>query len=187
MRYVRGLFRALSLIPAEDGWMVKHQWGAVSQFRVCILSKHPAFEVLEDKSYMETLFTASPVVKCDSLAFGAFPGCITRCFTLTSRFLPPRPMKVTIHVTRCCHFLFFFLLFQPCKEFWDMQGHEARDTTTMTLHLLHVMDDLSPTANLGTPQTNALQWSLDGKFNLWDWLSHYIYSIIFKLCISYAK
>ena len=29
----------------------------------------------------------------DSLAFGAFPGCVTRCFTLMSWFLPPRPSK----------------------------------------------------------------------------------------------
>ena len=31
------------------------------------------------------LLTWSAVVKCDGLAFGAFPGCVTRCFTLTSR------------------------------------------------------------------------------------------------------
>ena len=39
------------------------------------------------------------------LASGAFPGCITRCFT--SRFLPPRPAKVAIYATRCRHFLSF--------------------------------------------------------------------------------
>ena len=41
----------------------------------------------------ETLLTSSAVVKCDGRAFGAFPGCLTRCFTLTSQFLPPGPRK----------------------------------------------------------------------------------------------
>ena len=68
---------------------------AVSQC-VCILWRIPAFAVFEGESFRETLLTASAVVKCDGLAFGAFPGCVTRCFTLTSRFLPPRPAKVTI-------------------------------------------------------------------------------------------
>ena len=58
-----------------------------------------------------------PVVKCDGRASGAFPGCVTRCFTLTSWFLPARPTKVTIYVTRCRHFLSFFLLFRVRKEF----------------------------------------------------------------------
>ena len=52
------------------------------------------------------------------LAFGAFPGFVTRCFTLTSRFLLPRPAKVTIYATRCRHFLSFFLLFRGHKESW---------------------------------------------------------------------
>ena len=73
----------------------------------------------------ETLLTSSAVVKCDGRAFGAFPGCVTRCFTLTSRFLPPRPAKVTIYATRCRHFLSFFLLFRARKESWDMWGHEG--------------------------------------------------------------
>ena len=73
----------------------------------------------------ETLLTWSAVVKCDGRAFGAFPGCVTRCFTLTSRFLPPRPAKVTIYATRCRHFLSFFLLFRACKASWDMWGHEG--------------------------------------------------------------
>ena len=55
--------------------------------------------------------------KWDSLAFGAFPGCITRCFTLTSRFLLPRPAKVTIYATQCHHFLSFYLLLRACKEY----------------------------------------------------------------------
>ena len=32
-------------------------------------------------------------------AVGAFPGCVTRCFTLTSRFLSTRPAKVAIYAT----------------------------------------------------------------------------------------
>ena len=60
-------------------------------------SKDSAFAAFEGESFRETLLTWSAVVKCDGLAFGAFPGCITRCFTLTSRFLPPRPAKVTIY------------------------------------------------------------------------------------------
>ena len=43
--------------------------------------------------------------KWDGLAFGAFPGCVTRCFTHESRFLPPRSTKVTIYATQCHHFL----------------------------------------------------------------------------------
>ena len=81
-----------------------------SQFRVCVLWRtRPLWSSRASPS--ESLLTSSAVVKCDGLAFGAFPGCVTRCFTLTSRFLPPRPTKVTIYATRCRHFLFFFLLF----------------------------------------------------------------------------
>ena len=69
------------------------------------------------------LLTWSAVVKCDGLAFGAFPGCVTRCFTLTSRFLPPRPAKV--YTTQCRHFVSFFLIFRACKESWDTWGHEG--------------------------------------------------------------
>ena len=74
-------------------------------------SKDPVFAAFEGESFRETLLTSSVVVKRGGLAFGAFPGCVTRCFTLTSRFLPPRPAKVTIYATRCRHFLSFFLLF----------------------------------------------------------------------------
>ena len=56
-----------------------------------------AFEVFEGESSGETLFTASAIVKWDGLAFGAFPGCVTRCITLMSRFLLPRSTKVTPH------------------------------------------------------------------------------------------
>ena len=87
--------------------------------------KDSACVVFEGESFRETSLTSSAVVKCDGLAFGAFPGCVTRCFTLTSRFLPPRPAKVTIYATRCRHFLSFFLLFRTCKESWDMWGHEG--------------------------------------------------------------
>ena len=62
----------------------------------------------------ETLLTSSAIVKCDGLAFGAFPGCVTRCFTLTSRFLPPRPAKVTIYATWCRHCLSFFFFW--CRK-----------------------------------------------------------------------
>ena len=62
-----------------------------SQFRVCILQRtRPCGE-----SFRETLLTVnnSAIVKWDGIAFGAFPGCVTRCFKLTSRFLPHRPTK----------------------------------------------------------------------------------------------
>ena len=78
-------------------------------------SKDPAFEVFEGESFKETLLTSSAVVKWDGLAFGAFPGCVTRCFTLTSRFLTPRPAKVTIYPTRCLHFLSYVVLFRAHK------------------------------------------------------------------------
>ena len=73
---------------------------------LCLNSGSTSFE---GESFRETSLTSSAVVKCDGLAFGAFPGCVTRCFTLTSRFLPPR--KVTIYAARCQHFLSVFLLF----------------------------------------------------------------------------
>ena len=80
----------------------KHCWQSV--FDICCVSiqalhpKDPAFEVFEGESFWETLFTTSAVVKWDGLAFGAFPGCVTRCFTHKShKFLPPRPGKVTIY------------------------------------------------------------------------------------------
>ena len=76
--------------------------------------KDSAFVVFE--SFRETLLTWSAVVKCDGLAFGAFPGYVPRCFTFTSRFLLPRPAKVTIYATRCRHFLSFFLLFWGHRE-----------------------------------------------------------------------
>ena len=71
----------------------------MSQFRVCNL------RTTRPLNPSETLLTSSVVVKCDGRAFGAFPGCVTTCFTLTSRFLPPRPAKVTIYTTRCRRFL----------------------------------------------------------------------------------
>ena len=77
------------------------------------------------ESFRKTLLTSSAGVKCDGLAFGAFPGCVSRYFTLTSRFLPPRPVKVANYTTWCRHFLSFFLLFWAHKESWDMWGHEG--------------------------------------------------------------
>ena len=47
------------------------------------------------------------LVKWDGLAFGAFPGCVTRCFTLTSQLLPTRPVKVTVYANFCLSFSFF--------------------------------------------------------------------------------
>ena len=90
---------------------------AVSQFRVCVLWRTWSLWSLWSlkASPSETLLTSSAVVKCDGLAFGAFPGCVTRCFTLTSRFLPPRLVKVTIYATRCRHFLSFFLILRVRK------------------------------------------------------------------------
>ena len=82
--------------------------------------KDSAFVVFEGESFRGTLLTSSAVVKCDGRAFAASPGCVTRCFTLTSQFLPPSPAKVTIYATRCRHFLSFFLLFQAGKASWDM-------------------------------------------------------------------
>ena len=81
--------------------------------------KDSAFVVFEGESFRETLLTSSVVVKCDGLAFAAFPGCFTRCFTLTSQFLSPRPAKMTIHAMRCCHLLSFFLLFWVRKDTWE--------------------------------------------------------------------
>ena len=88
-------------------------------------SKDPAFEAFEGESFGETLLTMSAIVKWNDLAFGAFPGCVTRCFTLMSRLLPPRPAKMAIYAMRCRHFLSFFLLFWVRKESWDMSGHEG--------------------------------------------------------------
>ena len=77
---------------------------AVSQFRVCLLWRTlPSWSLKASPS--ETLLTSSAAVKCVGLAFGAVPGCVTRCFTLMSRFLLPRPVKMTIYATRCRHFL----------------------------------------------------------------------------------
>ena len=71
-------------------------------------SKDSSFVIFEGESFRETLLTVSTVVKWSSVVFGAFPGCITRCFTLTSRFLLPSPVKVRIYVTRRRHFLSIF-------------------------------------------------------------------------------
>ena len=46
--------------------------------------KDSAFAVFEGESFRESLLTMSAVVKWDGLAFGAFPGCVTRCFIVTS-------------------------------------------------------------------------------------------------------
>ena len=79
---------------------------------VSIQGLHPS----KASPFRETLLTTSAVFKCDGLTFGAFPGGVTRCFTLKSRFLPPRPTKVTIYATQCRHFLSFFRIFQCAKN-----------------------------------------------------------------------
>ena len=56
----------------------------------------------------------------DIIKPGAFSSCVNKCFTLTARFLPPRPATVTIQATWCLHFLSFLLLFRARKESWDM-------------------------------------------------------------------
>ena len=109
-----------SPLPANQG--VKY---AVSQFRVCILWRIQSSRSSEAESFRETLLTSSVVVKCDGLAFGAFPGCVTRCFTLTSWFLPPRPARVTTYATWCRHIRSVFLIFRAREESWDMRGHEG--------------------------------------------------------------
>ena len=48
--------------------------------------KDSAFAVFEGETFRETSLTWSAVPKCDGLVFGAFPGWVTRCFTLTSQF-----------------------------------------------------------------------------------------------------
>ena len=69
----------------------------------------------------EALLT-SPAV---SLAFGAFPGCFTRCFTLTSRFLPPRPTRVTIYTTRL-FFHFSKICYQQSVRLRQNRFNQAR-------------------------------------------------------------
>ena len=57
------------------------------------------------------MLTASNVVKWGGLAFGALPGRVAGCFTLTSRFLPARSAKVTIYATQISPFSFFLSSF----------------------------------------------------------------------------
>ena len=103
---------------------------AESQFRVCVLWRtRPLWSVKASPS--ETLLTWSAVVKCDGLDFGAFPGCVIRCFTLTSWFLPPRPARVTIYTTRCHHLLSFFFghtkNLERCETMKDRSGASSRN------------------------------------------------------------
>ena len=73
--------------PEQESPLSEHWPQCVSccvSVQVCILWRTLwSFEV---ESFRETLLTSS-IVKCDSRASGAFPGCVTRCFTLTSWFL----------------------------------------------------------------------------------------------------
>ena len=67
-----------------------------------------AFAVFEGESFGETLLTVSTVVKRDSLVFGALPGCVTRCFTLTSR--------ESDYVKRCWPFFVFLTSFSGAQR-----------------------------------------------------------------------
>ena len=108
--------KSLKLKRRADVEVPKHCSASNSHFRVCILRRTRPLQSSKAKSFRETLLTTSAVVKCDGLAFGAFPGCVTRCFTLMLRFLPPRPAKVTTYTTQCRNFLSFFLLFREPKR-----------------------------------------------------------------------
>ena len=87
----------------------------------------------ESFAFRETFLTLSAVVKCDGLAFGAFPGCVTRCFTLTSPFLPPRPAKGAIYVTCVAIFSLSFFNFGRsknlgiCEDTKDRSGASSRN------------------------------------------------------------
>ena len=76
-------------------------------------SKDPAFEDFEGESLGGTLLTASTIVKRDGLDFEAFPGCVTRCFTLMSFF----PL--------CVQVLYVFLLSSSAEQY-DQNGHTAQ-------------------------------------------------------------
>ena len=102
---------------------------AVSQFRVCVLWRTRSLWCLK-ASPSETLLTSAAVVKCGGRASGAFPGCVTRCFILTSWFLPPRPTKVTIYATWCRHFLYFILLFRRSKNLGICEAMKDRNNTS---------------------------------------------------------
>ena len=129
----------------------------VSQFRVCILWRtRPLWSSKASPS--ETLLTSSAVVKCDGLVSGAFPGSVTRCFTLTSRFLPLRPAKVTIYAMWCRHFPSFFLLFRARENLWlceAMKDHSdasfVRRCDVIGLQMLRRMQTLDwDTAEIST-------------------------------------
>ena len=76
----------------------------------CYCASVQGLHPLKDSAFL-VLQGEPAAVKCDVLAFGAFPGWVTRCFTLTLQFLSPRPAKATIYATRCRHFLSLFLSF----------------------------------------------------------------------------
>ena len=105
-------------------WMASRseKWNQYGKL-LCLNSRSAScegpFAVVEGKSLGETLLTESAIVKWDGPVFGALPGCVTRCFTLTSWFLMPWPANVMIYVTRCRHFISFFFLFRASKESWD--------------------------------------------------------------------
>ena len=100
-------------------------------------SRDTAFAVFKGESFRETLLTTSTVVKWEGLAFGAFSGCVTRCFTLTSQCLSPRPAKVMTYPTWCHHFCSFILLFSGtqknlviCEATKDSSGASSKKRET---------------------------------------------------------
>ena len=99
---------------------------AMHNCSVSIQGLHPlkdlALAVFKGETFGETLLTVSTIVIWDGLAIGAFPGCVTGCFTLTSRFLPPRPTKVTIHAM---HVTIMSLSFIFIGRTEDLGIHEA--------------------------------------------------------------
>ena len=72
--------RETGFIAWRASWRFSCNKMSVSQFRVCILWRtRPLLSLKASPS--ESLLTWSAVVKWGGLAFGAFPGCVTRCFT----------------------------------------------------------------------------------------------------------
>ena len=83
----------------------------------CLSSGSASSEGLGLCGLRRRVLLVNHVSRCwDGLVSGAFPGCVTRCFSLTSRFLPPRPAKVTIYVTQCRHFLSFLSSFSGVQR-----------------------------------------------------------------------
>ena len=85
----------------RSSWRFGRNTVAVSQFRVCSLRRRVLQRDLRRPR------------QWDALTFGAFPGCVTRCFTLTSRLLPPKWLSTSRDVAI---FSFSFLFFGRAKN-----------------------------------------------------------------------